>query len=468
MIGSLPSTALSAGLGTLAVLVLLLLWLQRRFAVVRQIGVPLYVAAFGSALGVFGGLASAVRPGAADAVIFAFVLVSVAGLHVLTIYLFDGVIRGAGGVRLPPLIPRVVTALLYLVGFVVALRQVYEDLSLGPLLATSAVTSLVLGLALQPILGNFFAGLVIGFERPFRLNDWVEIGGRQARVVDITWRATHLRTRDNDNLIIPNARIAEQEITNYYYPHTLHLERVRVGVHYRTPPYRVTEALLRAARQVDLVLDRPAPDVYVREFGDSAIEYELRVWIDDIADQPRVGSECRRRIWEVFGAEGIVIPFPIRTLEIEETSNRLRVSSGEERRAPLRRRGWLFVEDGPGRGLSVALDEEPVTVGRGGECDLVLPDPLISKQQLRIERVGDRFQLVDLEGRQGTRVAGQAVERHSLSAFERIEIGDSRLVFELVTEREGPAPTVGVVYDAEPVAPPPAGGAGHDAEDANE
>jgi small-conductance mechanosensitive channel len=437
---------LAAGLGTLGTCVLLVVWLQRRSTTARQIGAPLYVAALAAALGVFGALSGGrFEKVASNALVFAAVLMALAVLHVLAIYLFDGVVRGRIGVRLPPLIPRVLTMLVYVVGLLVTLRVRFPELSLGPLLATSAVTSLVLGLALQPILGNFFAGLVIGFERPFRLNDWVEVSGRQARVVDITWRATHLRTRDNDNLIIPNSKIAEQELTNFYYPHTLHLDRIQVGVHYSTPPYRVTGALLEAARQVSLVLDRPSAEVFLLEFGDSAIVYELRIWLDDIADQPRISNEVRRRIWEVFRRDGIVIPYPIRTLEIEPSANRIETSSSSGEGPPVLS-GWLFVEDGPGRGLSIAL-QEVTTVGRSSDCDLALPDPNISKQHLRIEREGDRYVLSDLDQRRATRVGGQPIDRHVLSPFERIEIGESRLVFELIAERKTPASGLKEIQD---------------------
>ena len=133
----------------------------------------------------------------------------------------------------------------------------FPGLNIGPLLASGAVTSLVLGLALQPILGNFFSGLVISLERPFRIDDWIEYQGIEAKVVGITWRTTRLRTRDNDDLVVSNARIAQEDVKNFYYPHPLHMERIYVGVHYRTPPYRVKQALLRAAARVDKVLDKP-------------------------------------------------------------------------------------------------------------------------------------------------------------------------------------------------------------------
>src|SRR4030095_9194813 len=117
----------------------------------------------------------------------------------------------------------------------------------GLLLPPPRVPPLALGLALQPILGNFFAGLVISLEKPFRINDWIRVGDDEGRVVAITWRTTHLRPPHNDNIVIPNGKIADERVLNYYYPHPMHLERVYVGVHYKTPPYRAKRALLEAA-----------------------------------------------------------------------------------------------------------------------------------------------------------------------------------------------------------------------------
>ena len=88
-------------------------------------------------------------------------------------------------------------------------------------------------------------------------------------------------------------------------------------MHYRTPPYRVKQALLDAADRTEGVLEKPSPEVYLLDFGDSAILYELRIWIEDIAHRPRIGSHCRSEIWEEFRRQGITIPYPIRTLEFE-------------------------------------------------------------------------------------------------------------------------------------------------------
>ena len=96
------------------------------------------------------------------------------------LYYFEIYLHAKRGMRLPPLLIGVSFLVAYLVVGLLIFRVAFPDVGIAPLLATSAVTSLVLGLALQPILGNFFAGLVITVERPFRINDWIRYGGRRA------------------------------------------------------------------------------------------------------------------------------------------------------------------------------------------------------------------------------------------------------------------------------------------------
>jgi small-conductance mechanosensitive channel len=309
--------ALVAGTGVLALLVLAIGFLRRRSFVVRQLTFPLTVAALAATLEVFGRL----RPGypwlpaALSWTLLFLGLITI--LRLLALFLFDVHLLGQRGVRLPPLLPAVAMALVYLFTALVTLKLRFPAFDVGPLLATSAVTSLVLGLALQPILANFFAGLVISLERPFRINDWIRVGEQQeGRVVAITWRTTHLRTRDNDNIVIPNAKLADERVHNFYYPHPLHLERIRVPVHYKEPPYRVRRVLADCAAGVPGTLDKPSPDVYVIAFEDSAVVYELRVWIDDVANAPRIASDLRARAWEELRKAGMTIPFPTRTLHL--------------------------------------------------------------------------------------------------------------------------------------------------------
>ncbi len=455
--------ALIASTGVLALLILAIGFLRRRSFVVRQLTFPLVVAAVAATLEALVRLRSGVAwlPAALSWTLLFLGLITI--LRLLALLLFDVHLLGQRGVRLPPLLPAVAMALVYLVTALVTLKLRFPAFDIGPLLATSAVTSLVLGLALQPILANFFAGLVISLERPFRINDWIRVGEHQeGRVVAITWRTTHLRTRDNDNIVIPNAKLAEDRIHNFYYPHPLHLERIRVPVHYKEPPYRVRRVLTDCAAGVPGTLDKPSPDVYVIAFEDSAVIYELRVWIDDVANAPRIASDLRARAWEELRKAGMTIPYPTRTLHlaprapsrrserqrpalpaepatarVADTAAGARAADSAELRAtppgaqedaPTPSR--LYVLEGPERGGSLALSGSPVTVGRSRSCTLALTDPNASKEHLRIAWESGSYVLTDLGSSFGTRLNGQAVSRAALSPLDRIAVGDTVMIFE--------------------------------------
>src|SRR5215210_144090 len=419
--------ALLGSVGFLSLLIVITAALQRRFFWVRQLAFPLYIAAGVAALEVFTLIEPGYQP-AALARIFNGALLFlglITVLRLLGLYLFDIHLTGQKGLRLPPLLPAVAMTLVYLITALVTLRVAFPKLDVAPLIATSAVTSLVLGLALQPILGNFFAGLVVSVERPFRINDWIKVGDQEGRVVAITWRTTHLRTRENDNVSIPNSKLADERVLNYYYPHPMHMERVKVGADYNVPPYRVRRALLEAVTGVAGTLDKPSPAVYVLSFDADAILYELRVWIEDMAQSTRIASDLRARVWEEFKKAGIKIPHPIRTLELSPRPKRTEARIAEGPR-PAR----LYVAEGPERGRTLGLDGSPVIVGRSRGCSLALTEPNASKEHLRIAWEGDAWVLTDLESSFGTRVNNQPTQRKELAALDRIAIGDTVIIFE--------------------------------------
>lgn len=428
--------ALASGTAVAAVLLALVSLALRRSRLVRRFSFVLYTGAIAA------GMATCVRLGppawaGSDGVgrLALWLVLLTAALFVvrlLALFIFEFQLHRKG-VRLPPLLPAVIVGTAYAMAALATFKSVFKEVELTTLLAASAVTSLVLGLALQPILGNFFSGLVISLEKPFRINDWIRVAGTEGQVIQVTWRTTHLRTRDNDNLVIPNAEIASAELTNYFYPHPLHMERINVGVHYRTPPYRAREALLAAAARVPDVLEKPSSEVYLLDFGDSAIVYELRVWVENIAGLPGIASQVRTAIWEEFNKRDIVIPFPIRTLEIEPRASRIEVaepSDTAEEAVAARPRARLYAATGPDRGRAVRLDGEPLLVGRSSGCGFTLSDPQASKEHLRLEYDGERYTLTDLDSTHGTRVNRRAVKTTHLAHLDRIRIGESELVFE--------------------------------------
>jgi small-conductance mechanosensitive channel len=393
----------------------------RRLRIVRQLAFVLIVAALAAGLRVF----TLFTPGKYETFdqVLSWVLLFLGASTVIRLagMIYFELVLPHRGVRLPNLLPMVSVGAAYFIAALVTFKISFPDVGLTGLVTGSAITSLVIGLALQPILGNIFAGVVIGLEKPYRINDWIKLGDMEARVVSISWRTTHLRTRDSDNLIVPNATMAQEKIINYYYPHPLHLERVVVTAEYKTPPYRVKQALLAAAEGIPGILEKPTPDVNVVSFDDSAIRYELRIWIEDIGQKPRIQSDVRGRVWEEFSRRGIVIPFPIRTLQVAPRQRKSEAAPATAR---------LFVALGPESGGDLAIGTARVLIGRSRTCDLALSDTQASKEHIAIEWQPEGFVLTDLETSNGTKLNGQKVTRATLQHLDRILIGDTVLVFE--------------------------------------
>src|SRR3954470_7554232 len=179
------------------------------------------------------------------------------------------------------------------------------------LLTTSAVSAVVIGFALQDTLGNAFAGLAIQSERPFHVGHWIRVGDFEGRVAEVTWRATKLRTKSGNFVIVPNNIVSKEAITNYSEPAApLRLE-VTVGASYMVPPNQVKAAIMEALRHSSRVLAAPPPDVVLLSFDDSAITYKARFWIDDYAADEQSRDEVRTAIYYSFQRHGIEIPWPI-------------------------------------------------------------------------------------------------------------------------------------------------------------
>jgi CRP-like cAMP-binding protein len=180
------------------------------------------------------------------------------------------------------------------------------------------VVTLVLGLALQNVLGDLFSGIVLQLERPFEQGDWIQVEDEEGEVVEFNWRATRLNTRGNIGVVIPNSVVAKAEIRNLNLntPHAA-VDRY-VGTEYREPPNRIKSALLEAILQSADVVQQPAPQVWTHEYGDSAIIYRLRFWVRDFHRTPQIADEVMTNVWYAFKRHDITIPWPIRNVYMRE------------------------------------------------------------------------------------------------------------------------------------------------------
>lgn len=178
-------------------------------------------------------------------------------------------------------------------------------------LATSAVSAVVVGFALQDTLGNAFAGLAIQSEKPFNIGHWITVGDHEGRVAEVTWRATKLRTKNGNFVIVPNSEVGKTAITNYSEPAAPTRLHVDVGVSYDAPPGRVKAAVRAALANCPLVLKAPPPDAMIRDFADSSIVYRVRFWTDNFELDEEATDQVRASLYYAFRREGIEIPYPI-------------------------------------------------------------------------------------------------------------------------------------------------------------
>ena len=176
-----------------------------------------------------------------------------------------------------------------------------------------------LGFGLQDVVKNFVAGLTILVERPIQVGDSIEVGDVTGDVTEIRGRATIVRTNDDIYLIVPNSKFITDTITNRSFRQRRVRYRIPVGVAYGTDPKFVEEALLDAASRSESVLPDPAPRVWFRAFGDSALQFELLCWSSRLLHNAgSFRSELNHLIYDALKARGIEIPFPQRDVHIRD------------------------------------------------------------------------------------------------------------------------------------------------------
>jgi small-conductance mechanosensitive channel len=203
---------------------------------------------------------------------------------------------------------------LVFVGFVLALLALGFDFT--KLTIILSALGVGIGFGLQAVVNNFVSGLILLFERPVRVGDYIEIGGNWAEIQKIGLRATTVQTFDQADVIIPNADLITNQVTNW----TLSNRRVRlivpVGVAYGSDVALVMETLMACGGASSNVAKTPAPQVLFLRFGESSLDFELRVWVLDAEERIKVQSELHQAIDRSFREEKIEIAFPQRDLHL--------------------------------------------------------------------------------------------------------------------------------------------------------
>ncbi|WP_026953733.1 mechanosensitive ion channel family protein [Algoriphagus vanfongensis] len=177
-----------------------------------------------------------------------------------------------------------------------------------------------IGFGLQNITNNFISGLIILFEQPIKVGDRIEVGDVNGDVIKISARSTRIVTNDNITIIVPNSQFIDSQVINWSHSDRMVRFNFPVGVSYRENPEKVRTLLLEVADSNPGVLKNPAADVLFDEYGDSSINFNLRVWTSDFINKPRVlKSQLYYEIFKKFGEAGIEIPFPQRDIHIRSS-----------------------------------------------------------------------------------------------------------------------------------------------------
>jgi hypothetical protein len=190
----------------------------------------------------------------------------------------------------------------------------------------ASVLGVGIGFGLQNIANNFVSGLLINFERPVRPGDYVNVGAFEGTVVRVGGRSTQIRTIDGVLILIPNSKFLETEVVNWDLGDPRSRIHVPVGVAYGTDLARVRRALLEAARGHPEVESDPRPQVQMKAFGESSLDFELLVWTRDPRNKNRLESDLNFRIEESLRRHGIQVPFPQLDLHVR--------APGEQRPEP--------------------------------------------------------------------------------------------------------------------------------------
>ena len=184
--------------------------------------------------------------------------------------------------------------------------------------ASAGVVGVAVALAARETLANFFGGVSVLLDRPFRTGDYIVLdSGERGEVMEIGLRSTRLLTRDEILICVPNSVITNVKVVNESAPIPRFRVRIKIGVAYGTDIDRVEEVLIDVATRNDLVATEPEPRVRFRAFGDSSLDFELLCWAKRPHDKGRLIHSLNREIYRAFNAENIVIPFPQRDIHMD-------------------------------------------------------------------------------------------------------------------------------------------------------
>lgn len=193
----------------------------------------------------------------------------------------------------------------------------YLGLDFSSLAIVAGALSVGIGFGLQSIFNNFVSGIILLVERPIKIGDWIAVGGHEGMVKKISVRSTEIETIYRQSVIIPNATLITEAVTNWMHGNRTCRLDIPVGVSYETDVRLLRKIMLDVGASHGAVLKHPSPIVHFAGFGDSALDFELRVFLRDAGQRISVASDLRFALWSALKDAGISIPFPQRDVHIK-------------------------------------------------------------------------------------------------------------------------------------------------------
>ena len=233
-------------------------------------------------------------------------------------YFWEGWFEKQSQMKAPKFLSQLVGLVIVAVAGLFIASAIYGK-SIQAALTGSTLLVGIIGFAMQDLLGNIIAGIALEIGKPFKPGDWLVVEGGHAEVIEVNWRSTRLRNNDAIYIDIPNKHIAGATIVNLTYPTREHAIRLTVGFDYGVPPNFVKDCMVRAAANAPGVLPKPTPKVFLKDFSESAILYEIKFWLEDESRYNDIVDAIKTNIWYEAQRNGIRIPFPIRTVHLEKT-----------------------------------------------------------------------------------------------------------------------------------------------------
>lgn len=219
-------------------------------------------------------------------------------------------IQKQGGFPLPRVLHSFILFVLYM-AVVFGILRGYFGFNITPFLATSAILTMILGLAFQGVLSNIVSGMSFHFTKSLKRGDWIRSGETEGLVTETNWRETRIFDLMSNIVIIPNDQIATQTLTNFSLPDKRTALTLSVKAGYDAAPADILEALKEAAADVPEVLDTPSPEAYITAYDDLGMACTLKFWISNFRRKNPISGEVGRLIWYKFKRRGIAIPVPV-------------------------------------------------------------------------------------------------------------------------------------------------------------